>query len=104
VVKTIELFTRPVRSSRPPIPALVPWIQRSRGQLTSIWSGDCQSKSKLMSAALRRAAHLASAAASRSRGDYSPYRYGVGNWVKGFHVTPLGNYDLSLETLTVGQH
>jgi len=36
--------------------------------------------------------------------DYSPYRYAVGNWVKGFHVTPLGNYDLSLETLTVGQH
>jgi peptide/nickel transport system substrate-binding protein len=36
--------------------------------------------------------------------DYSPYRYGVGKWVKGFHVTPLGNYDLSLETLTVGQH
>ncbi len=36
--------------------------------------------------------------------DYSPYRYGVGSWVKGFHVTPLGNYDLALETLTVGQH
>jgi peptide/nickel transport system substrate-binding protein len=36
--------------------------------------------------------------------DYSPYRYGVGDWVKGFHVTPLGNYDLSLETLTIGQH
>ncbi len=36
--------------------------------------------------------------------DYSPYRYGVGGWVKGFHVTPLGNYDLSLETLTVDQH
>ena len=36
--------------------------------------------------------------------DYSPYRYGVGSWVKGFHVTPLGNYDLSLETLTVAQH
>jgi peptide/nickel transport system substrate-binding protein len=36
--------------------------------------------------------------------DYSPYRYGVGGWVKGFHVTPLGNYDLSLETLTVSQH
>jgi peptide/nickel transport system substrate-binding protein len=36
--------------------------------------------------------------------DYSPYRYGVGNWVHGFHVTPLGNYDLSLETLTVGSH
>jgi peptide/nickel transport system substrate-binding protein len=35
--------------------------------------------------------------------DYSPYRYGVGDWVHGFHVTPLGNYDLSLETLTVGQ-
>jgi peptide/nickel transport system substrate-binding protein len=36
--------------------------------------------------------------------DYSPYRYGVGSWVHGFHVTPLGNYDLSLETLTVGTH
>jgi peptide/nickel transport system substrate-binding protein len=36
--------------------------------------------------------------------DYSPYRYGVGSWVHGFHVTPLGNYDLSLETLTVNQH
>lgn len=36
--------------------------------------------------------------------DYSPYRYGVGDWVHGFHVTPLGNYDLSLETLTVGAH
>jgi peptide/nickel transport system substrate-binding protein len=36
--------------------------------------------------------------------DYSPYRYGVGDWVHGFHVTPLGNYDLSLETLTVGSH
>jgi peptide/nickel transport system substrate-binding protein len=36
--------------------------------------------------------------------DYSPYRYGVGSWVHGFHVTPLGNYDLSLETLTVSSH
>jgi peptide/nickel transport system substrate-binding protein len=36
--------------------------------------------------------------------DYSPYRYGVGDWVHGFHVTPLGNYDLSLETLTVSSH
>jgi len=36
--------------------------------------------------------------------DYSPYRYGVGDWVKGFHVTPLGNYDLSLESLTVIKH
>jgi len=36
--------------------------------------------------------------------DYSPYRYGVGKWVHGFHVTPLGNYDLSLETLTVSSH
>jgi peptide/nickel transport system substrate-binding protein len=36
--------------------------------------------------------------------DYSPYRYGVGNWVHGFHATPLGNYDLSLETLTVSSH
>jgi peptide/nickel transport system substrate-binding protein len=36
--------------------------------------------------------------------DYSPYRYGVGNWVHGFQVTPLGNYDLSLESLTVTSH
>ncbi len=36
--------------------------------------------------------------------DYSPYRYGVGNWVKGFHASPLGAYDLSLETLTVSGH
>jgi peptide/nickel transport system substrate-binding protein len=36
--------------------------------------------------------------------DYSPYRYGVGSWVHGFHVTPLGNYDLSLESLTVAAH
>src|SRR6266702_3825018 len=36
--------------------------------------------------------------------DYSPYRYGVGGWVHGFHATPLGNYDLSLETLTVSSH
>jgi peptide/nickel transport system substrate-binding protein len=36
--------------------------------------------------------------------DYSPYRYGIGDWVKGFHATPLGNYDLSLETLTVSKH
>lgn len=36
--------------------------------------------------------------------DYSPYRYGVGDWVHGFHVTPLGNYDLSLESLTVSSH
>jgi peptide/nickel transport system substrate-binding protein len=36
--------------------------------------------------------------------DYSPYRYGVGSWVRGFHATPLGNYDLSLETLTVSGH
>jgi peptide/nickel transport system substrate-binding protein len=36
--------------------------------------------------------------------DYSPYRYGVGSWVKGFHVTPLGNYDLSLQSVTVAAH
>ena len=36
--------------------------------------------------------------------DYSPYRYAAGKWVHGFHVTPLGNYNLSLETLTVDQH
>ena len=36
--------------------------------------------------------------------DYSPYRYAAGKWVHGFHATPLGNYNLSLETLTVDQH
>jgi peptide/nickel transport system substrate-binding protein len=36
--------------------------------------------------------------------DYSPYRYGVGDWVKGFHASPLGAYNLSLETLTVSGH
>ena len=36
--------------------------------------------------------------------DYSPFRYGIGNWVHGFAVTPLGNYDLSLEQLTVDNH
>lgn len=36
--------------------------------------------------------------------DYSPYRYGVGSWVKGFHVSPLGSYDLSLENVTVAAH
>ena len=36
--------------------------------------------------------------------DYSPYRYADGKWVHGFHATPLGNYNLSLETLTVDQH
>lgn len=36
--------------------------------------------------------------------DYSPYRYGVGGWVHGFHVSPLGSYDLSLENLTVSAH
>ena len=34
----------------------------------------------------------------------SPFLYGVGDWVKGFHATPLGNYDLSLENLTVSSH
>jgi peptide/nickel transport system substrate-binding protein len=36
--------------------------------------------------------------------DYSPYRYARGTWVNGFHVSPLGNYNLSLLTLTVGSH
>lgn len=36
--------------------------------------------------------------------DYSPFLYGVGDWVHGFHVTPLGNYDLSLENLTISSH
>ncbi len=36
--------------------------------------------------------------------DYSPYRYAHGKWVHGFHASPLGNYNLSLQTLTVDDH
>ncbi len=35
---------------------------------------------------------------------YAPYRYAQGKWVTGFHVSPLGNYNNSLLTLTVAQH
>jgi peptide/nickel transport system substrate-binding protein len=36
--------------------------------------------------------------------DYSPYRYARGKWVHGFHASPLGNYNLSLLSLTVDGH
>jgi peptide/nickel transport system substrate-binding protein len=36
--------------------------------------------------------------------DYSPYRYAQGKWVHGFHASPLGNYNLSLLSLTVDSH
>jgi peptide/nickel transport system substrate-binding protein len=36
--------------------------------------------------------------------DYSPYRYAQGTWVHGFHVNPLGAYNLSLLDMTVGSH
>lgn len=36
--------------------------------------------------------------------DYSPYRYAQGTWVHGFHVNPLGAYNLSLLKMTVGSH
>jgi peptide/nickel transport system substrate-binding protein len=36
--------------------------------------------------------------------DYSPYRYAQGAWVHGFHVNPLGAYNLSLLDLTVDNH
>jgi peptide/nickel transport system substrate-binding protein len=36
--------------------------------------------------------------------DYSPYRYAQGKWVHGFHVNPLGAYNLSLLDLTVDDH
>jgi peptide/nickel transport system substrate-binding protein len=36
--------------------------------------------------------------------EYVPYRYASGKWVHGFHVSPLGNYNDSLLTLTVDQH
>ncbi len=35
---------------------------------------------------------------------YPPYRYASGKWVHGFNVSPLGNYNDSLLTLTVDQH
>lgn len=35
---------------------------------------------------------------------YPPYRYASGTWVNGFHVSPLGNYNNSLLTLTVAEH
>jgi peptide/nickel transport system substrate-binding protein len=35
---------------------------------------------------------------------YAPYRYAQGKWVTGFNVSPLGNYNNSLLTLTVAQH
>lgn len=36
--------------------------------------------------------------------DYSPYRYAQGKWVHGFHVNPLGAYNLSLLDMTVDSH
>jgi peptide/nickel transport system substrate-binding protein len=36
--------------------------------------------------------------------DYSPYRYAQGKWVHGFHVNPLGAYNLSLLDLSVDSH
>ena len=36
--------------------------------------------------------------------NYPPYRYASGKWVKGFDVSPLGNYNDSLLTLTVDKH
>lgn len=35
---------------------------------------------------------------------YAPFRYASGTWVKGFKVSPLGNYNDSLLTLTVEEH
>lgn len=36
--------------------------------------------------------------------EYAPFRYAQGKWVSGFKVSPLGNYNNSLLTLTVSQH
>jgi peptide/nickel transport system substrate-binding protein len=36
--------------------------------------------------------------------EYPPFRYAQGKWVSGFKVSPLGNYNNSLLTLTVAQH
>ncbi|GAA3560608.1 ABC transporter substrate-binding protein [Microlunatus spumicola] len=35
---------------------------------------------------------------------YAPFRYASGAWVQGFQVSPLGNYNDSLLSLTVGTH
>ncbi|MDR0783297.1 MAG: ABC transporter substrate-binding protein [Propionibacteriaceae bacterium] len=35
---------------------------------------------------------------------YPPFRYAQGKWVDGFRVSPLGNYNHSLLTLTVADH
>jgi peptide/nickel transport system substrate-binding protein len=35
---------------------------------------------------------------------YPPFRYAQGKWVSGFAASPLGNYNNSLLTLTVGTH
>mgnify|MGYP000995926378 CR=1 FL=1 len=35
---------------------------------------------------------------------YAPFRYASGSWVTGFAVSPLGNYNDSLLSLTVGSH
>jgi peptide/nickel transport system substrate-binding protein len=36
--------------------------------------------------------------------EYPPFRYAQGRWVDGFAASPLGNYNNSLLTLTVGTH
>jgi peptide/nickel transport system substrate-binding protein len=36
--------------------------------------------------------------------QYPPFRYAQGRWVNGFFVSPLGNYNNSLLTLTVDTH
>ncbi len=36
--------------------------------------------------------------------NYPPFRYASGTWVRGFAVSPLGNYNDSLLTLTVDEH
>jgi peptide/nickel transport system substrate-binding protein len=36
--------------------------------------------------------------------EYPPFRYAQGKWVSGFKVSPLGNYNNSLLTLTVASH
>lgn len=36
--------------------------------------------------------------------NYPPFRYAQGKWVHGFEVSPLGNYNISLLTVTVDNH
>ena len=73
VVTSIALRSSPVRVMTPPIPALVAWIKRSRGQRSAVVSGIVQSKSNITSApaVIAPARALAGAQAAAARPSWS---------------------------------